>query len=350
MTIEITGTEQWQAWDSGVMPPVEQVAGGLWSIPVPIPDNPLRYTLVYALEAAGGLVLVDSGWNTQESWDALCQGIASAGADITDVRAVLVTHYHADHLGLADRIRRASGAWVGMHRLDALRARRTPTTSGQWHEQQVRHLRRHGAPADALKSTGNGMDVERILNLAEPDFPLEDGELIRVAGTALRVVWTPGHTPGHSCFYEPERRMLFSGDHVLPRITPQIAVYGDSDGDPLRDFLLSLERLDGIDVDEVLPAHEYRFRGLRPRVRTMVRHHTERLIELHRAVKEAPGSTAWDLSARLTWSRPWETFSAVSRRFAVGETVAHLTLLRTRGEAAERGTEPVRWYPAPEVR
>src|SRR3954463_3467096 len=106
MAIDITGVLQKEAWDAHVLPPVEQVQPGLWSIPVPIPNNPLRYVLVYALELdGGGVAIVDAGWNTNDAWKALCDGLATAGGSISDVQAVLVTHIHPDHYGLAGRVR-----------------------------------------------------------------------------------------------------------------------------------------------------------------------------------------------------------------------------------------------------
>src|ERR1700722_11083581 len=118
--VVVTGVLQKEAWDRQVMPPVEQVRPGLWSIPVPIPNNPLRYVLVYAFELdGGGIAIVDAGWNTEDAWTALNSGIQEAGGSITDVRSVLVTHIHPDHYGLAGRVREASGAWVGLHPDDA---------------------------------------------------------------------------------------------------------------------------------------------------------------------------------------------------------------------------------------
>ena|GEM_PF-3010110 len=115
---EITGTAQHAAWQANVLPEVEQVRPGLWSIPVPIPNNPLRYVLVYAFESDAGITIVDAGWNTDEAWDALCGGIAAMGGSIGDVRGVMVTHIHPDHYGLAGRVREASGAWIGLHPAD----------------------------------------------------------------------------------------------------------------------------------------------------------------------------------------------------------------------------------------
>ncbi len=107
--IEVTGVLQKQAWDLHVMPPVELVRPGLWSIPVPIPNNPLRYVLVYALELDDGVAIVDAGWNTDDAWAALNSGLEEAGGSINDVQAVLVTHIHPDHYGLAGRVRERVG-------------------------------------------------------------------------------------------------------------------------------------------------------------------------------------------------------------------------------------------------
>src|SRR5215469_6809982 len=101
------------------MPPVEQLAGDLWSIPVPIPANPLRYVLSYVFASDGGLVLLDTGWDADESWQALTGGLRTIGADPRDVRGVLVSHMHFDHVGLAGRVQAASGAWIAMHPADS---------------------------------------------------------------------------------------------------------------------------------------------------------------------------------------------------------------------------------------
>jgi glyoxylase-like metal-dependent hydrolase (beta-lactamase superfamily II) len=345
MTIEITGRRQWDAWQARVLPPVEEVRGGLWSIPVPIPDNPLRYVLVYALESDDGLVLVDAGWDDDVSWQALTGGLASIGARVSDVRAVLVTHFHADHLGLAGRVRAGSGAWVALHRLDAQALTDLGREPGRLVDGLRHHLELHGAPEAEVGHIVRSTPVDRFAGTPAPDVLLEDGETVKVPGHSLRVVWTPGHSPGHSCFYEADRRLLFSGDHVLPRITPQIGVFSRSPGDPLTDFLRSLDRLDRDDVDEVLPAHEYRFRGLPDRLAGIARHHARRIAQVHAAVREAPGRTAWDLAAVLPWSRSWDAIDGVGRQMAMAETLAHLVLLAGRGEVRESGDAPCRWYP-----
>jgi glyoxylase-like metal-dependent hydrolase (beta-lactamase superfamily II) len=346
MTIDITGRDQWQAWQDGVLPAVERVRDGVWSIPVPIPNNPLRYVLVYALECRDGIALIDAGWDDERSWQALLAGLGTAGFAIGDVRAVMVTHFHADHLGLANRVREASGAWVALHRLDAQTAI-PPGDVAEIGNMMRSHLEGNGMPASTAATVVRSTPFERFAKRTAIDVLLEDDETVRLPGLDLSVIWTPGHSPGHSCFFEPNRRLLFSGDHILPRITPQVAVFRLEDDNPLEAFLASLERLEQFEVDEVLPAHEYRFRRLDSRLADMARHHTHRLAELFAAVRRTPGSTGWQLCALLTWSRPWSDFDLMSQRFALAETLAHLMLLKSRGEvrvASESGT--ARWYPS----
>ena len=102
--LTITGVVQREAWLQRAMPPAEQLGQDLWSLPVPIPDNPLRYVSVYAFGTGEGLVLIDAGWGAEESWRALRDGLESIGAGVADVRGVLVTHMHFDHVGLAGRV------------------------------------------------------------------------------------------------------------------------------------------------------------------------------------------------------------------------------------------------------
>src|SRR6266436_1856111 len=113
--VRVTGTAQREAWMTRTSPPVEEVRADLWSVPVPIPDSPLRYTLNYLIAAEGGLVIVDPGWDTDAGWNALAEGLKAAGASSADVTGIVVTHIHPDHHGLSARLRAASGAWVAMH-------------------------------------------------------------------------------------------------------------------------------------------------------------------------------------------------------------------------------------------
>jgi glyoxylase-like metal-dependent hydrolase (beta-lactamase superfamily II) len=339
--LTVTGTLQREAWLQRVMPPPEQLAGDLWSLPVPIPDNPLRYVSAYAFGTGEGVVLIDAGWDTEESWRSLLAGLASMGAGPADVRGVLVTHMHFDHIGLAGRVREASGAWIALHPADqAVIARPDYRSADLAVAREAEFLCGLGAsPAEAAAAVGPAEAWEKYTAMALPDRTLTDGELADVPGWKLRAVHTPGHTPGHLCFVDERSRRLFSGDHVLPRITPNISVQRADPVGPLEDYLGSLAKVRDLDVEEVLPAHEWRFKGLPERVDVIAAHHERRLAELLAVIRERPGCAPWELAGHLTWSRPWDQYDGQMRIFAVTETAAHVHQLERRGLVASRGTQ-----------
>lgn len=346
--IEVTGTAQQAAWQANELPPVEQVRPGLWSIPVPLPNTALRYVLVYALELPDGVAIVDAGWDTPEAWAALTEGLRVGGFAMTDVRAVLITHIHPDHYGLAGRVRAESGGWIGLHRLEA------ETLPGRYGQVDAMissvaaWLRRCGAPeAEVDGLAGSSRELRTFVRMAEPDRLIEDGEVIPLPGWQVRAVWTPGHTPGHLCFHEERTGVLLSGDHVLPRISPNISAHPLQPADPLRAFLESLARVGELDVGEVLPAHEYRFRGLADRVADLRAHHEQRLADLLSMVTAQPGVTTWQLAEQMPWRRPWSEITGVNRRAAVGETLAHLRLLASRGRLLSSAGDVDRWAALP---
>ncbi|NUR86922.1 MAG: MBL fold metallo-hydrolase [Nonomuraea sp.] len=308
----------------------QDLGNGIFSVPVPIPGNPLGYTLVYALESPKGPLLIDAGWNHPEAWDALRDGLAAVGIDVASVSGVVVTHFHPDHAGLAGQVREASGAWIAMHEADAALVRLMHSFGEGEHRD---------FPADMLRRAGAGDDVEaaterRITPPALPDRALRDGDLVELPGRKLRAVHTPGHTPGHICLHLEDADRLFTGDHVLPDITPHIGIYpyDRDDVDPLGDFLASLERVGELGTLEALPAHEWIFPDVAARAAEIRDHHEDKLVrlaELLAARAEPP--TIWETAAMMTWNRPWEQLSPMLRGMAAGEAAAHLRALEARG-------------------
>ncbi len=334
--MQVTGTRQLEAWKRGEFPPVEQVTGGVWSIPVPIIGNPLRYVLSYVIEHRAGFLLVDPGWDHPDSWQALTGGLAQCEIPLTAVTAVLVTHVHPDHHGQSGKVREATGAWIGMHPAeDAFLERQR--SRGFPRDGMETYLRWCGAPASHLQELIKTREHSGgTAPMVRADRLIEHDQLIDVPGLRLRAVWTPGHTPGHLCFHDEARDLLLTGDHILPRITPNVSAY-DMTSNPLQDYLASLDKLRGIEPGEVLPAHEYRFTDLDSRLDVLAEHHAERLAETEQILRAAgaAGLTAWQAASQVTWSRAWSQLASFQRQAAIGEVLSHLRELQSRGLAAE---------------
>ena len=346
--MQVTGVRQRDAWGRQEFPPVEQVTGGVWSVPVPIPDSPLRYVLSYLIEHQSGVVMVDTGWDHPDSWQALSDGLDACGIPMSAITAVLITHVHPDHHGLSAAVREKSGAWIGMHEREAAWLTRMTGWSFEHSGAWAAHQRWCGAPLMHIEELAEARRADgQARSLAHPDQTIAHGELIDAPGLRLRALWTPGHTPGHLCFHDETRDLMLTGDHVLPRITPNIASY-DRESSPLPDYLRSIDALRGIQPGEVLPAHEYRFRDLDARLDVLAAHHAERLEEVGQVLAATPaGLATWQVAERVTWSRGWDQLSGFPRQAALGEVLAHLRHLQGRGAAECLDVQGVgRWRPA----
>ncbi|MDO0915345.1 MBL fold metallo-hydrolase [Streptomyces sp. DT2A-34] len=332
--------------------------GGVRSIQVPIPDNPLGHTLVYVVDTDRGPVLVDTGWDDPASWDTLTEGLTACGTAPGEIHGVVITHHHPDHHGLSGKVREASGAWIAMHAADAAIVRRTRATRPErWFSYMADKLTAAGAPHAHVAPLRAARRPGTLpgFSPAAPDREIVPGELLDLPGRRLRAIWTPGHTPGHVCLHLeedhpaqlPGHGRLFSGDHLLPGITPHIGLYEDPEDpddttviDPLGDYLASLERVGRLTPAEILPAHQHAFTDAPARVRELLTHHEERLTGLQALLSDP--LTPWQLAERMEWNRPWDQIPYGSRNIAIAEAEAHLRRLVKLGRAeAVAGSEPV---------
>jgi len=320
---------------------LEPVAAGLWSVRVPIPKSPLRYVFAYVFETRCGPVVVDPGWNAEESYAVLVDALVEIGASVSALYGILVTHHHRDHSGLALRLASESGAYIGMHQAD-LEILRYP----MWFADRIvaGELAADGVPAD-IEAQIHAASLERF----PPVVPvraarsLRDGEMADLPGWHVRAIWTPGHTPGHLCFLVEghDGPLLLTGDHVLPRITPNVGITSEKNRNPLRDYRASLLKVLSLAADsQVLPAHEWPFADLPARIREIEEHHDARLAEVRALLTEGP-LTTWQLANALTWKNPWTTLDPLGQRSALNETRAHVAFLRDRNEVVTTG-EPLR--------
>ena len=310
----------------------KEVLSGLYQLKVPIPNNPIGYVLPYLIPGDDGYTLVDSGWNTPEAFAALEAELKEVGVSFEQIKRLLVTHVHPDHYGLAGKIKEICGAEVIVHQRerDFIRSRyRQPE---QLLERMANWLIENGVPEDEMPDMQqSSMPARAFVVPVDPDTVLWGGETLDFGVYRFEVFWTPGHSPGHICFYERAQRVLLTGDHVLPTVTPNVSLHPQQQGNPLGDYLASLERLMPLEVEEVLPAHEYSFPDLQGRLREIIDHHDTRLDEMLAIVGD-DGATAYDVASAIIWTTgTFDSFSHWTRRAAISETLAHLEYMVYQG-------------------
>lgn len=328
--IEITGQAQREAWQARLLPPVELVRPGLLSIPVTFPNNPMRYTLCYALFSDAECILVDPGFDSDAGLHQIAAGLATVDIGLGEVTGVIATHFHIDHLGLALRVAGASGCWIalGEHERRYISDYRD---AGKEMALDQQRMASWGVPAGRVAEAAMSVaSLQELKALADPDLRLAEGQALPVAGRTLRVAATPGHTPGHICLWDEAEGLVFSGDHLLPRISPNVSLEIRGDTDPLRQNITSLRHVARNNHFEVCPAHEYRFRGVADRARVLLEHIAERSDEVLRVLDSGAG-TVHDVARQLTWSRGWDSLGGMQFRLALSETAAHIQYLATEG-------------------
>jgi len=166
---------------------------------------------------------------------------------------------------------------------------------------------------------------------------LEDGDGIQAGDYHFKCVTTPGHTMGHTCLYEPAKKFLVAGDHILIDITPNIQCWSDEQN-PLKHYLASLDKVAGLQIDLVLPGHRRLIKNPAARIEELKTHHRHRLEEVL-SILAGRSMTAFAVASRMTWDLrydDWNDFPVAQRWFATGEAIAHLSYLVEEGRVRRK--------------
>lgn len=324
--VEAVDGVQAAAWGRRECPPVQEVGPGIFAIPVPV-RGPIRFVYSYLIVRGDASVLIDPGDGEPAGIEALLAAFRELEFGVESLAGIVVTHFHYDHWEGADRLAALAGAWIGLSEAEwswitSLDAEET-SAGGMlsWYTEM-------GVPVESARQLAATVDYGDTRAYRAPDRLFRDGERLPIPGEKFEIVMTPGHTPGHFSVYDRQNHLLFSGDHVLPRITPHLAYNRFGHEDPIGQYLASLQVLRRLGEPVVLPAHEYRFRGLAARLGELEADVEERRLEVQRSRQSDQQATVWDVARHLTWSREWETFSPHHQRMALDETAAHVAHLR----------------------
>jgi len=311
---------------------------GAYRIEMPIPF-PLKSVHAYVLETAEGFVLVDSGFPSIEARTVIEQELERVCGSPSNVVAVIITHFHPDHSGLAGWLEEIAGCQVYIHERDWLRLEQLLAEEDPSPKVLAPELAAQLSPELSESWRRVRQDVRRLLYpIARPVLVAGD-EVLDFGDRSLRLLWTPGHTEGHLCVLDSAERVLYAGDHLLARITPHIGAWYTSGENPLRLYERSLNLIEELAPRFAFPAHEAPLEDPAGRAREILKHHQERRQAVLSAISAQPRS-AREISEALFPQR----MDGFNQFLALSETIAHLQALSEEGAVRSSSIDGQRLY------
>lgn len=316
----------------------ERVIPGVYRLRLPLPWPGVPHCNAWAVKAGDGIVLFDTGMHQPDSLAHLERALGMVGLSIESVRLVVCTHAHSDHYGQAATIVERAGCELWMHPkyehmtamtedADVVLARRLEIG------------RQSGVPEEALRrfSAQRKKGYESgIAGVVLPDRKLVPGVVVETDLGGWTVHYTPGHAPSHVCLFQPERRLLISGDHLLGRISLYFD-YGHSP-DPVGEFISSLDVVERLGARLCLPGHGRTFTDVRAHIEGNRKLVAQRLDAVRAAIAQEP-LTAFEIVPRVydmdltAFTTPW----------LLTETLSMLVHLEKLGDAERIEGAPERW-------
>jgi len=316
---------------------VEEIRPNFFRIEIPLPDTPLKYLNSYVIKGPDRNLIVDTGLNRKECFEAMESGLAELEVDLTRTD-LFITHLHADHFGLVAKLIRP-GRKTYFNRPDS----EIVESWGGW-EPMLVYGGLNGFPADQLRAALDSHPGRKFSSDWVPQLSvLDDNDVITVGDYSFRCISTPGHSRGHTCLYEASEKILLAGDHILIDITPNIQCWSDKEN-PLKNYLNSLDKVARLEIDLVLPGHRNLIYDCRARVAELKEHHYRRADEILKILQNNGPMNAYQTASKMTWDiecESWDQFPLAQKWFATGEAISHLRYLEEEGKIRRQKADDI---------
>jgi len=310
-----------------------RITAGIYQLSIPV-NSSLRTINCYLLKDGTDAYLVDAAWPMEGTWEKLMELLQEADVEPSRLTGIILTHAHHDHVGYLERLQALTGAPVLLHPAEesaqTTALTRDPISQATWQS----WYERHGVPSQTGTTMLSSRSPHNRIDWTNPRW-LSPGEVVGIGSMNWEVVWTPGHSPGHICLLERNRRLLVTGDHVLPHESPNVSVRPNLALNPLGSYIASLHELQTLPVDQGLPGHGEVFGDFQQVVRSLIDHHGARFSDILAALGPVP-MDAYQVACQIPWVRRLKGFGELEpfdQFLAFGETLAHLECLVGWGKA-----------------
>ena len=307
---------------------LEKVLDNIYQIKIPLPNNPLRELNSYLIKSRDKSLLIDTGFNVEESRKSLISSLEKLNIDFNKLD-ILITHLHADHSGQVYLFKETSPKIYASSK-DG-KAVNSMASGEQW-KKLDKFIPLFDMDGQLSHKDNPGY---RYSSSSEIDFEiLEEGDLLSYGGYNFIVLNMPGHTRGMINLYEPNYKIYISGDHILDSITPNVSFWGFEEDD-LANYLKSLGKVRNFDIDLILPSHRNIMSDHPRRVDEIIEHHMYRLEEVLKIFEKVDEKmTVKDVASKMKWEirdDDWKDFPPAQKWFSLNEAMSHLVYLHNKG-------------------
>ncbi len=322
---------------------IENIRENLFRIEIPLPQNPLKALNSYFIQGSERNLLIDTGFNRDECREAMDQAIKEIGFSLENTD-IFITHIHSDHSGLAGYLARpGTRVYTGEYTKQGLCDSNSMSYFGDLIKQSG--LMEMGLGTDLSIHPGYRFRTIPVSNVTV----VQDGDIIQVADFSLQCINTTGHAPDHMCLYDKSHKILFSGDHILGKITPNNTIWGvpwNIKVDYLAEYFKSLDIINNLDIELTLPSHRGTLTNCYERIEELKKHHHNRLNNIMDILGNE-SMTGAEVASKMKWDinvKSWEQFPLAQKLFAAGEALSHLTHLLFKGAVTNRLQNGVVYY------
>jgi glyoxylase-like metal-dependent hydrolase (beta-lactamase superfamily II) len=299
-------------------------------IEIPLPNSPLKFINSYLIKAQKRNLIIDTWMNQEECINVMVASLKKLGVNLTETD-FFITHFHIDHFGLVSELLTNNGM-IYFNRTEAERLEKI--RFGTVWTDMINYTRLNGFPENELQEILHNHPPHKYFRFKEhmPFKFLEDEDTLNVGDYLFKCVETPGHSKGHMCLYQPNKKVFFAGDHILNGITPNISLRSN-EGNPLKDYMASLDKVYTLDIELVLPGHGSIFKNCKERIKELKHHHQKRAEEITSILKKG-SKNSYQVASQMSWDIPydsWDLYPTLQKWFAIGEAMAHLKYLEEMG-------------------
>lgn len=306
---------------------IEKLSAGIYRIAIPLPRNPLKALNSYFIRGDEKNLLIDTGFNRPECKKAIENAMQEIGFSMKNTD-LFITHAHNDHSGLVGYLATPeTKVYGGNYCAQVLMGRESGIERYYQYFVIQSGLSKMGiSPFDSSIRPGDRYGSEKIPEVTV----IRENDVFKIGDYRLQCIATTGHTPDHMCLYEPEHKILFSGDHILDKITPNNTIWDapwNIEHDYLENYLNNIEKIAALDVEYVFPGHRRVFNDCNRRIKELEIHHQRRL-ESTLSILGNKKMTGAEVASKLKWDLvTWDEFPPSIKFFATGEALSHLTHL-----------------------